>query len=176
MVDLKKAIRTIDDFPKKGIHFRDISPLVEDGHLLQSTVDALLDQIQDLSIDKIAAADARGFYFASAMATRLGIGFIPVRKKGKLPSPNKLSEDYDLEYGTATIEINADAIHPGEKILIFDDLLATGGTAKAMINLVERAGGIVVGCEFVIDLVDLGGRKVLEGYDIRTIIEFTEDE
>lgn len=169
MVDLKKAIKTIDDFPVKGAHFRDISPLVENGHLLKATVDALLDNIKDLSIDKIAAADARGFYFASAIATRLGIGFIPVRKKGNNPSPNKLSEEY-------AFEINPDAIYPGDKILIFDDLLATGRTAKAMINLVENAGGIVVGCEFIIDLVEHGGRKVLEGYDVRTIMEFTEDE
>lgn len=175
MSNLKQNVRTILNFPKDGVRFRDITPLMEDANLFHETIDAMIEKVKDVEFDKIAAADARGFFFAPAMAYLLKKGFVPIRKKGKLPYIT-VEEKYALEYGFATIEMNADAINTGEKILLLDDLLATGGTAVAMTKLIERQGGIVTACEFLIDLVELGGRNALKKYDVRTVMEFTESE
>lgn len=174
-MDLKQNVRTVLNFPKNGVRFRDITPLMEDANLFHETIDAMIQKVKDLDFDKIAAADARGFFFAPAMAYTLKKGFIPIRKKGKLPYLT-VKEKYALEYGFDTIEMNQDAVKQGDKILLLDDLLATGGTAVAMAHLIERQGGKVVACEFLIDLIELGGRTALNGYDVRSVMEFTENE
>lgn len=170
---LKERIRTIPDFPKPGIQFRDVTTLLGDGPGFRAAVDRLVDIHSDGRVDKVAGIEARGFILGGAIAHQLQCGFVPVRKKGKLPW-HTLAEEYALEYGTDTLEIHEDAIAAGEHVLIVDDLIATGGTAEAAIKLVERAGGTVVACSFVIDLPDLGGRKKLEalGKEVITLVEF----
>ena len=153
-------IRTIPDFPHEGIMFRDVSTLFADPRGFRIAIDQLLDPFAGLRIDKVAGLEARGFILGGAVAHQLSVGFVPIRKKGKLPGKT-ISEDYVLEYGQATVEVHEDAILPGERVLIVDDLLATGGTAEAGIKLVERSGGEIVGCAFVVDLPELGGRKKL---------------
>ncbi len=161
MQGIKDKIRTIPDFPKPGILFRDITTLLLDPQGFRKTVDELVQIHLSSRIDKIAGIEARGFILGGAVAHQIGAGFLPIRKKGKLPHTT-IAEDYDLEYGTDTVEIHADAVSPGDQVLLIDDLVATGGTAAASIRLLERAGATVIGCSFVIDLPDLGGRARLE--------------
>lgn len=162
MKTVKDYIRTIVDFPHEGILFRDVTTLFADPRGFRMCVDQLLHPYAGRRIDKVAGLEARGFILGGAVAHQLGCGFVPIRKKGKLPGAT-ISAAYTLEYGEAVIEVHDDAILPGETVLIVDDLLATGGTAAAGISLVERLGGVIVGCAFVVDLPDLGGRARLEG-------------
>lgn len=176
MKDITDYIRTIPDFPKPGIMFRDVTTLFADPRGFRMAVDQLLQPYAGQRIDQVVGLEARGFILGGAVAHQLSAGFTPVRKKGKLPAKT-LSQDYTLEYGTATVEIHDDAILPGQSVLIVDDLLATGGTAEAGIRLIERLGGDIVGCAFVIDLPDLGGRKRLEalGMKVHALCEFAGD-
>lgn len=170
-MDLKSAIRSIPDWPKKGIVFRDITTLIQNAEAFGECCDRLYEHCKEMKIDKVAGIDARGFLFASVVAYKLGLGVITVRKKGKLPFKT-ISESYSLEYGENTIEIHEDALKKGESILIIDDLLATGGTVKAAANLIERLGGSVAGCAFVIELPDLHGKKALEKYELFSLVSF----
>lgn len=174
-MDLQKVIRAIPDFPKKGIIFQDITPILENPAAFKYSIDRLCDLFAGSGATKICAAEARGFMFAAAMGYKLGWGIVPIRKPGKLPWKT-ISESYDLEYGTETLHIHADAVKPGEKILCIDDLLATGGTAAAMVKLVERLGGTVVGIGFVLELIGLDGRKPLEGRRVETLVQIEVDE
>ncbi len=160
-MDITKLIRTIPDYPKAGIMFRDITTLLNDAKGFRRTVDELVLPHAGTKIDKVAGIEARGFILGGAVAHQLSVGFIPVRKKGKLPWET-ISQEYELEYGSDHVEIHVDAVEKGEHILLVDDLIATGGTAEASIKLLEQAGANVVACSFVIDLPDLGGRKRLE--------------
>ncbi|MDF1855414.1 adenine phosphoribosyltransferase [Pseudooceanicola sp.] len=171
--DLENYIRTIPDFPHKGIMFRDVTTLFADPRGFRMAVDRLVAPYAGQRIDKVVGLEARGFILGGAVAHQLSCGFVPVRKAGKLPGA-VLSQAYTLEYGEAVVEIHDDAIAAGERILIVDDLLATGGTAAAGISLVERLGGVIVGCAFIIDLPELGGRAVLKGLgmDIHTLCDF----
>ena len=173
MKTVKDYIRTIPDFPHEGIMFRDVTTLFSDPRGLRLAIDQLLEPYVGQKIDKVIGLEARGFILGGAVAHQLGVGFVPVRKKGKLPGKT-LSQDYKLEYGEATVEIHEDALDAGERVLIGDDLLATGGTAVAGIKLVEQLGAQVVSCAFVVDLPELGGRKVLTdmGLDVHTICDF----
>lgn len=171
MMDLHSVIRTVPDFPKKGIMFRDITTLFKDYKALTSVAAALTAEITDLGISKVAGIDARGFVFGGIMAQALHAGFVPIRKKGKLPA-DVYSESYDLEYGTDCLEIHKDAITSGEKVLLHDDLLATGGTAAAAARLIERCGGKIICISFIIELPELKGRQKLEKYDVRSLISF----
>jgi adenine phosphoribosyltransferase len=158
---IKSRIRTIPDHPKPGIQFRDITTLLRDPEGLRLSVEGLVEPFRDEKIDKVVAIEARGFILGGAVAIELGAGFVPVRKPGKLPHET-IGEDYELEYGTDRIEMHTDAIMPGERVLLVDDLIATGGTAEAAIRLIEKAGGKLVGIGVVIDLPDVGGRKRIE--------------
>lgn len=160
--DIRDYIRTIPDFPHEGIMFRDVTTLFGDARGFRMAVDRLVAPWAGKRIDKVVGLEARGFILGGAVAHQLSVGFVPVRKAGKLPAAT-ISESYTLEYGSAVVELHEDAINPGERILLVDDLLATGGTAEAGVKLVERLGGDIAGCAFVIDLPDLGGRKRLEG-------------
>ncbi|MFN3209847.1 MAG: adenine phosphoribosyltransferase [Roseovarius sp.] len=170
---VKDYIRTIVDFPHEGIMFRDVTTLFADPRGFRMAVDQLLHPYAGMEIDKVAGLEARGFILGGAVAHQLSKGFVPIRKKGKLPG-KVISEEYQLEYGEAIVELHDDAIMPGEKVLLVDDLLATGGTAEAGIRLIERLGGEIIGCAFVIDLPDLGGRKRLEalGMDVHALCAF----
>jgi len=170
-LDLKAKIRNIPDFPKKGIVFRDITPLISDGDALRQAVDEMAKNYEGKKIDAILGAEARGFIFGAALAYKLGCGFIPVRKPGKLPYKTyKVS--YDLEYGSNTVEMHTDAVKAGDNVLIVDDLVATGGTAKAQAKLIEDCGGTVAGFCFLIELEFLSPRKLLEGYDVFSLIKY----
>jgi len=171
MDDLKKLIREVPDFPKPGINFYDITTLLKHPDGLRKTVDALATEFEGEKVDTVIGVEARGFIFAPALAYHLGAGFVPVRKPKKLPA-ECASISYDLEYGQDTLEIHRDAVGNGHKVIIADDLLATGGTAKAVCNLVEQLGGTVVGLVFVVELEFLPGRKKLEGYDVRSLIKY----
>jgi adenine phosphoribosyltransferase len=170
---VKDYIRTIVDFPHEGIMFRDVTTLFADARGFRMAIDQLLHPYAGERFDKVVGLEARGFILGGAIAHQLSVGFVPVRKKGKLPGA-VISEDYALEYGEAVVEIHDDAIQPGEKILLVDDLLATGGTAEAGLKLIERLGGEVIGCAFIIDLPDLGGRTKLEtmGMDVHALCSF----
>jgi len=172
-MDVSKVIRSIPDYPKPGIVFRDITTLLNDAKGFRRAIDALVLPHAGTKIDKVAGIEARGFILGGAVAHQLSVGFIPVRKKGKLPW-RTYTEQYELEYGTDYVEIHTDAVEPGQRILLVDDLIATGGTAEAAIKLIERAGGVVVACSFIIDLPDLGGRKRLEklGKPVNTLCAF----
>jgi adenine phosphoribosyltransferase len=172
-MDIKSVIRTIPDYPKPGIMFRDVTTLLGNARAFRTTVDLLVQPYAGTRIDKVAGIEARGFIIAGAVAHQLSVGFVPVRKKGKLPWKT-IGQAYDLEYGTDTVEIHADAVGKGDNVLIVDDLIATGGTAEAAIKLVEKAGGNVVGCSFIIDLPELGGRARLEtlGKKVLTLVHF----
>ncbi|MDF3608486.1 adenine phosphoribosyltransferase [Paracoccus sp. DMF-8] len=172
---VKDYIRTIVDFPKEGIKFRDVTTLFADARGFRMAVDQLLTPYAGTRIDKVVGLEARGFILGGAVAHQLTVGFVPIRKKGKLPGA-VLSEAYALEYGEAVMEIHDDALQPGDQVLIVDDLLATGGTARAAIRLCERLGAEVVGCAFVIDLPDLGGRALLEGsgVDVYALTSFDD--
>lgn len=169
-------VRTIVDFPHEGIMFRDVTTLFADPRGLRLAVDQMLHPYAGMEIDKVVGLEARGFILGGAIAHQLSVGFVPIRKKGKLPGAT-ISEAYTLEYGEAIVEVHDDAIEAGEKILLVDDLLATGGTAEAGIKLIERLGGELVGCAFVIDLPDLGGRAKLEtmGMDVHALCAFEGD-
>ncbi len=167
MSDLKNLVRTIPDYPKPGIMFRDVTTLFADAQGFKAAIAQLVEPYRTEPIDAVAGIEARGFILGGAVADRLGCGFIPVRKKGKLPAET-VGQDYELEYGTDTIEIHADAVKPGERILIVDDLIATGGTAEAAVKLIRRIGGEIVGAAFVIDLPELGGVKRLDALGIES--------
>jgi adenine phosphoribosyltransferase len=173
MEGIRSKIRTIPDYPKKGIMFRDITTLLQDARGFRKTVDELVQAHAGVRIDKVAGIEARGFILGGAVAHQLATGFIPVRKKGKLPYQT-ISQEYLLEYGTDHVEIHVDAIEDGDNILLIDDLIATGGTAEAAIKLIRQAGGEVIGCSFVVELADLGGRRRLEelGIKVLTLCEF----
>jgi len=170
-VSLKQIIRTVPDFPEKGILFRDITPLLADATLLKQTLEALAEPYRQQPIDYIVGIESRGFLFGIPLAYLLGTGFIPIRKKGKLPATT-LAAEYALEYGTNTIEVHADAVSQGKRVVIVDDLLATGGTAVASVNLMQQLGAIVVGLAFAIELTGLGGREQLSGYPITTLVQY----
>jgi adenine phosphoribosyltransferase len=174
--DVRDYIRTIVDFPHEGIMFRDVTTLFADPRGFRMAIDQMLHPYAGQRIDKVVGLEARGFILGGAIAHQLSVGFVPIRKKGKLPGAT-ISQDYTLEYGQAIMEIHDDAIQPGEVILMVDDLLATGGTAAAGIKLVERLGGKIISCAFVIDLPDIGGRKVLEdmGMDVHALCAFEGD-
>ncbi len=171
MRNLAGYIRNIPDFPVKGIQFKDITTLLKNGELFAEAIDYLYDPFREQEIDKVVAVEARGLILGAALAYKLNAGFIPIRKPGKLPA-QVVREEYQLEYGKDAIEIHRDAIEVGEKILIVDDLLATGGTAAACCRLVEKLGGEIVGLSFLIELTELNGRKNLDNYKVHTLIEF----
>jgi len=170
---IRDYIRTIPDFPHEGIMFRDVTTLFADARGLRLAVDQMLHPYAGMRIDKVVGLEARGFILGGAVAHQLGTGFVPVRKAGKLPGA-VISQDYTLEYGAATVQMHADAIEAGQGILLVDDLLATGGTAEAGIRLIERLGGTILSCAFVVDLPELGGRAKLEamGMDVHTLCAF----
>jgi len=176
MKTVRDYIRTIPDFPHEGIMFRDVTTLFSDPRGFRIAIDQLLHPYAGQPIDKVVGLEARGFILGGAIAHQLSLGFVPIRKKGKLPG-NTIEQDYVLEYGTATMEVHDDALQPGEKVLLVDDLLATGGTAEAGIKLIERMGAEVIGCAFVIDLPDIGGRKRLEGLgmNVHALCQFEGD-
>ena len=168
---LRAAIRDVDGFPKAGIVFKDITPILGDGGLFRGSIDLLCETAGGRKVDKVVGIDARGFIFAAAVADRLGVGFVPVRKKGKLPW--KCTEAaYALEYGEAVVEIHEDAVKPGEKILLVDDLLATGGTAAAALKLLDGLGAEIVAVSFLIELSFLGGRGKLGSHEVKAILEY----
>jgi adenine phosphoribosyltransferase len=168
---LASLVRDVPDFPIEGILFKDITTLIRDADAFREAVDWMTDQYAESNVDLVAAIEARGYIFGAPVAYNLGVGFAPIRKPGKLPA-EIISESYELEYGTNSLEIHADGIEPGQRVLIVDDLLATGGSARAAIRLVERLGGLVVGVAFLIELDFLHGRDMLEGYDVRSLINY----
>ena len=170
-MELKDYIRNIQDYPKQGILFRDITTLLQNKDAFKYAIDKMAEQISSEKIDYIVGAESRGFLVGSALAYKLNCGFIPVRKKGKLPYKT-ISEEYALEYGTDTLYMHEDAIKKGERVLIVDDLIATGGTALAMIKMVERLEGVVVGSSFLIELKELNGRKEIEKYPVNVLIQY----
>ena len=172
--DLKKYIRTVENFPKPGIMFRDITTLLKEPEGLKASFNALVDFTKGLKIDKVVGIESRGFMLGAMLAEKLNAGFIPIRKPGKLPAET-VKEEYSLEYGTDAVEIHKDAIEDGESILLHDDLLATGGTARAAVNLIEKLGGKVVQVSFIIELSFLKGREKLEGYDVRSLINYASE-
>jgi adenine phosphoribosyltransferase len=171
MDDLKKMIREVSDFPKKGILFYDITTLLKDKDGFRRVIDALTEQIRSYNADVVLGIEARGFIFAPALAYNLGAGFVPVRKPNKLPSAAERIS-YELEYGMDTLEVHKDAVKPGTRVVIADDLLATGGTSLATVRLVEKLGGKVVGVSFVIELEALKGRDRLNGYDVISLLKY----
>lgn len=171
MMDLSPYIRDIENFPKPGVVFKDITPLLKDPRAFQRTSEALLGLMADMKVDKVIGVDSRGFIFAPLLAEKLDAGFVPVRKSGKLPF-DTLSEPYELEYGQETLEIHSDSVSKGDKVLVHDDVLATGGTAKAVCKLVERLGGEVVQCNFLIHLTFLKGAEKLNGYPIKSLLQY----
>lgn len=172
MKKLEDYVRTIPNFPEEGVMFRDMTTVVKDPEGLRLAIQSMQKDIENLDFDLIAGAESRGFIFGMPLSYNLNKGFIMIRKEGKLPAET-VKESYDLEYGKATIEIHKDAIKPGQKVVIVDDLIATGGTAKAMINLVEKLGGEVVGLDFLIELEGLNGREKLKGYNVFSSIKYS---
>ncbi len=170
-IHLKEYIRSIPDFPKPGIMFRDITPLLADAEALRESIRQLADHYRGRPIDAVAAAEARGFIFAVPLAIELGLGFVPVRKPGKLPFTTHAFH-YELEYGTDTLEIHSDGVASGQRVLLVDDLLATGGTMEACCRLIERAGGHVAGCAFVIELADLHGAERIKEYELFSLLKY----
>ena len=170
-VSLESFIRDIPDFPKKGILFRDITPLLGHPQALRETIKRLADPYRDKQINAVVAAEARGFIFAAPMATELGAGFVPVRKPGKLPF-DRHSFRYDLEYGSDTLEMHVDGVPPGARVLVVDDLLATGGTVGACVKLLEKTGANIIGCAFAIELSSLGGRKAVAPHPVFSLIQY----
>lgn len=170
-IDLKRYIRDVPDFPKPGILFKDITPLLQHPAAFEATIDRIVERYRDLPLDAIVAAEARGFIFAAPVALRLGVGFVPIRKPGKLPY-ERHSFDYQLEYGTDRLEMHVDGVAHGDRVLVVDDLLATGGTVGACCQLLERCGAIVAGCAFVIELGFLQGRRKLEPHEVFSVIAY----
>jgi adenine phosphoribosyltransferase len=171
MLLAEKLIRSIPDFPQPGILFRDITPVLGDARALREAVSAMADYAEDRGAEAVIGIESRGFVFGAPVAVECRLGMIPIRKIGKLPYETVQAE-YALEYGTAAVEVHADAIRPGERCVIVDDLLATGGTARAAAELVEKVGGVVAGFVFLIELTDLDGRARLEGYDILSLVQY----
>ena len=169
--DIERAIRNVPDFPQPGIQFKDITPLLADARLFAGAIDLLTENFKPGSVDAVVGIDARGFIFAAAAAVRLQAGFVPVRKKGKLPYKT-IEQDYALEYGHATVAIHTDAIKPGSRVLLVDDLLATGGTSAAAVALVQKLGGKILEAGFLIELKFLNGREKLAGIPIRSIVAY----
>ena len=170
-MNLKTFIRDIPDFPSKGVVFRDITPLLKDSKALKFTEEALLGLLGNVRIDKVVGMESRGFFFAPMLAAQLNAGFIPVRKPGKLPYTS-IRHDYELEYGTDALEIHADAIQKGDKVLVHDDVLATGGTAQATCRLIEKMGGEIVQCNFLLELDFLNGKDKLLDYDVKALLHY----
>ena len=170
-MDLKEKIRVIEGFPKEGISFKDITTLVADGEAFKESIDRIVEHLKDKNVDVILGPEARGFIFGVPVAYALGVGFVPVRKKGKLPAET-VSVDYSLEYGVDVLEIHKDAIKKGQKVAIVDDLLATGWTVEAVAKLVEKVGAEVVALDFAIELTELKGRDKLEGYEIMSLVQY----
>jgi adenine phosphoribosyltransferase len=170
-MNLKEKIRVIDNFPKEGISFKDITTLISDGEALKETIDQIVEHLKDKKIDVIVGPEARGFIFGVPAAYALGIGFIPVRKPGKLPGET-ISVNYGLEYGEDQLQIHKDAIKPGQRVAIVDDLLATGGTVEGVAKLIEQAGGEVASLDFVIELTELNGKDKLKGYDVLSLVKY----
>lgn len=170
-MNLASYIRNVPDFPIPGILFRDITPLLKDPEALRRAVEKMADPWHNRDVDLIAAMEARGFMFGAAMAIRLDAGFVPVRKEGKLPWKTRQTR-YSLEYRDDVLHIHEDALSQGQKVLVVDDVIATGGTARAVVDLVEQLGGEVVGVQFLIELTDLKGRELLDGHEVRTVITF----
>lgn len=173
--DIKKYIRTVKDFPKPGIMFKDITTLLKEPEGLKATFRALVEFTKGLKINKVVGIESRGFMLGAMIAEELNAGFIPIRKPGKLPAET-MKEEYSLEYGTDAIEIHRDAIEAGDSVLLHDDLLATGGTAKAAVNLIEKLGGKVVQVSFIIELSFLNGREKLKGYDVRSLVSYESEQ
>ncbi len=171
MVDLKSKIRTVPHWPIKGVMFRDITTLLQDGGAFKQACDELYERYKNEKIDVVVGLESRGFIFGSVLAYKLGVGFVPIRKPGKLPSKT-ISAEFMKEYGKDKMEIHSDAIKKGDKVLIVDDLIATGGTISAAVKLVEQLGGKVLECAFLIDLPELKGKEKIKGYKIFTMIEF----
>lgn len=171
MEHLKALIRDVPDFPVPGILFRDVTPLLGDPAGMRAVVDAFAAEWRDRGVDAVAGIESRGFIFGAPLAMALGVGFVPIRKLGKLPA-RTVRRDYALEYGTATLEMHHDAVRPGERVLLVDDLLATGGTARAAASLVEEVGAQVAGISFVIELAGLGGRGELSAYDLHVLMQY----
>ncbi len=169
--DLKKYVRDIPDFPKEGIVFKDVTPLLHNNEAFHSAIDLMADQLKDIKFDYIASIDARGFILGAALAYKLNKGLILVRKKGKLPY-KKITKDYELEYGTNSIEMHADSIKKGDNVIICDDLMATGGTSKAAIDIVNELGGNVTALSFLIELEGLGAREKIGNYPIKSLIKY----
>lgn len=172
--DLKKYIRSVKNFPKKGIVFRDITTLLKDPHALRVTLQQLYENVKNLKITKVCGIESRGFMFGAMLAEKLNVGFVPIRKPGKLPAKTE-KEIYELEYGTDAVEIHTDAISKGDRVLLHDDLLATGGTSKAAANLIEKLGGKVVQISFIIELGFLKGREKLKNYDLKSLITYDSE-
>lgn len=170
-MDLKEKIRIVENFPKEGISFKDVTTLISDGEGLRESVNKIVEHLKDKNIDVVVGPEARGFIFGVPVAYALGVGFIPVRKPGKLPGET-ISIAYDLEYGTDNLELHKGSIKKGQRVAIVDDLLATGGTIEAVAKLVELAGGEVVSLDFVIELTELKGRDKLKGYDVMSLTQY----
>ena len=170
-MDLSSKIRAINDYPKKGIIFRDITTLLKDAEGMCEALDIIKKNLEGVDFDYVVGPESRGFIFGMPIAYALKKGFIPIRKKGKLPA-EVVSKEYALEYGTAVIEMHKDAIKKGDKVVVIDDLMATGGTAKAVAELIEECGGEVVSLQFVIELTDLPGREVLKGYNVNSVVKY----
>lgn len=170
-MQIEKYIADVPNFPKEGILFKDITPLMQNGEALKYTIDKLSEYVLDKGASLIVGPEARGFLFGTPVAAMTGVGFVPVRKPGKLPRET-VEFEYDLEYGSNKLCIHKDAIQKGQKVIIIDDLLATGGTVEASIKLIEQLGGIVVGCAFLIELNELSGREKLKDYDIYSLIQY----
>ncbi len=170
-MELATLIRDVPDFPIEGIMFKDITTLIRDEDAFREVIDWMTDQYADSRIDCIVAVEARGYIFGAPLAYKLGVGFVPIRKPGKLPAKT-ISESYELEYGTNALEIHEDGIEPGQRVLVIDDLLATGGSARAAVNLVERLGGEIIGVAFLVELDFLHGRDKLEDYDVLSLIHY----
>ncbi|NRT33919.1 adenine phosphoribosyltransferase [Clostridium beijerinckii] len=170
-MDLKEKIRVIENFPKEGISFKDITTLIADGEALRETINRIVKHLEDKKIDLIVGPEARGFIFGVPVAYALGVGFIPVRKPGKLPGET-ISVNYGLEYGEDQLQLHKDAIKPGQRVAVVDDLLATGGTVEGVAKLIEQVGGIVASLDFVIELTELKGKDKLEGYDVLSLVKY----
>ncbi len=170
-MELAGLIRDVPDFPIEGILFKDITTLIRDGDAFREVIDWMVDQYAGSNIDTVVAIEARGYIFGAPLAYQLGAGFVPIRKPGKLPAKT-ISESYELEYGTNSLEMHEDGIEPGQRVLVIDDLLATGGSARAAVNLVDRLGGKIIGVAFLIELDFLNGREKLEGYDVKSLIHY----
>ncbi len=173
-MNLKEYVRDVPDFPKKGIVFKDITTILKDPKAHRFAIDELFNKCIGLHINKVVGIESRGFILGGALAEKLGVGFVPIRKPGKLPA-EVVKETYSLEYGTDTIEMHKDSISPGDKILLHDDLLATGGTARAACNLIEKLGGEIVQISFIIELAFLRGRDHFAGYDVRSLISYDSE-